>query len=66
MSDELTKVILTEPGIAGSYVLEERHEDGSLLLRPDTSIAAIRERAGTRPMSAEQFDKHFGHRPARP
>jgi hypothetical protein len=30
----VTRVTITEPGIAGSYELVERWEDGSLLLRP--------------------------------
>jgi hypothetical protein len=30
-----TRITITEPGIAGSYELVERREDGSLLLRPE-------------------------------
>lgn len=30
-----TKVTLTEPYIAGSYVVEEQRDDGTLVLRPD-------------------------------
>ncbi|MDQ3678818.1 MAG: hypothetical protein M3401_18810 [Actinomycetota bacterium] len=55
------KVTLTEPGLAGDYIVGERHPDGSVLLAPDTSIAAIRRRAGTRPMTRGEFDQHFGH-----
>jgi hypothetical protein len=58
------KVTLTEPGLEGDYIVEERHEDGSLLLAPDTSIEAIRKRLGTRPMSSEEFEEHFGHLPS--
>ncbi len=57
------KVTLTEPGLAGDYIVAERNPDGSLLLAPDTSVDAIRKRLGTRPMSAEEFERHFGHLP---
>jgi hypothetical protein len=57
------KVSLSEPGIAGDYVLEERHPDGSLLLRPDTSVDAMERRAGLRPMSQEEFEEVFGDLP---
>ena len=58
------KVTLTEPGLAGDYIVAERHPDGSVLLAPDTSIAAIRRRTGTRPMTPEEFEQHFGHLPS--
>lgn len=58
------RVTLTEPEIAGDYIVEERGEDGSVLLRPDTSIEAIRKRLGTRPMSREEFGRHFGDLPS--
>jgi hypothetical protein len=49
---------------SGEYVLIEERTDGSLVVAPDTSIEAIRKRAGTRPMSAEEFQKHFGDLPS--
>lgn len=55
-----TKVTLTEPGLAGDYVLEERLADGSLVLRPDTSAAAMERRAGLRAMSTGEFAMVFG------
>jgi len=61
--EERMKVTLTEPGLAGEYVVEERHADGSLVLAPDTSIEAIRQCLGTRPMTAEEFEQHFGELP---
>lgn len=57
------KVTVTEPGIAGSYVLEERNPDGSLLLRPDTSVDAIQRRVGGRPMTDDEFEDAFGDLP---
>ena len=47
----------------GDYVLEERLEDGRLVLPPDTSVAAIFRRVGGRPMTPEEFERHFGHLP---
>jgi hypothetical protein len=58
---EPTKVTLTELGLAGDYIVAERHADGSLLLAPDTSIEAIRRRSGTRAMTPDEFKEHFGH-----
>ncbi len=45
------------------YVVEDELPDGRLVLRPDTGIEAIRERAGTKPMSPEQFERTFGDLP---
>lgn len=42
------------------YVIDEALEDGRLILRPDTSVAAIRERLGTEPMDTERFEATFG------
>ena len=50
-------------GLEGEYVLEERREDGSLVLRPDTSIDAIRRRLDVEPVSDEEFERLFGHLP---
>ena len=58
------KVTLTEPGLAGDYIVTERHADGSVVLAPDTSVAAIRKRSRTRPMTSEEFDEHFGRLPS--
>ncbi len=57
------KVTLTEPGVEGDYIVAERHRDGSVLLAPDTSVAAIERRLGVEPVSQEEFDRHFGHLP---
>lgn len=50
-------------GLEGEYVLEERREDGSLVLRPDTSIDAIRRRLDVEPVSDEEFETLFGDLP---
>jgi hypothetical protein len=64
MKESPMKVTLTEPGVAGDYIVAERHPDGTVVLAPDTSIAAIRKRLGTRPMTSEEFEEHFGELPS--
>ena len=54
------KVTLTEEPIAGSYVVAEQREDGTLVLQPEPPIAAAHRRTGTQPMSAEEFEEHIG------
>lgn len=49
---------------SGEYVIVEEREDGSLVVAPDTSVDAIRGRAGTRPMTSEEFEDHFGDLPS--
>jgi len=49
--------------IAGEYVVEDRRADGRLVLAPDLSVKAILARHGERPMSAENFERHFGDLP---
>ena len=39
------RVTLTEPGIAGSYEVIERRDDGTLVLRPDEHRPDTEERA---------------------
>jgi hypothetical protein len=61
--EEPMKVTLTEPGLAGDWFVDERLEDGRIVLRPDTSAEAILKRQGLRGMSPEEFERHFGHLP---
>jgi hypothetical protein len=49
--------------LTGDYVVDEMLDDGRLVIRPDTSAKAIRGRQGLEPISAEEFDRHFGHLP---
>lgn len=54
--------------VNGRYVVEESRPDGRLLLAPDwpsesTSVEAIRERSGTRAMTPDEFEEHFGELP---
>lgn len=47
----------------GRYVVTEKRPDGELTLVPDTSVSAIRERQGTKPMQPDQFEEIFGDLP---
>ena len=49
---------------SGEYVIVEERDDGSLVVAPDTSAEAIRKRAGTRPMTPEEFEERFGDLPS--
>ena len=54
--------------IEGEYVVEEARPDGRLVVAPEwpsanTSITAVRKRLGTRAMTPEEFDRHFGDLP---
>jgi hypothetical protein len=44
----------------GEYVVDEVLADGRLVIRPDTSAAAIRRRQGLEPISGAEFEQHFG------
>jgi hypothetical protein len=60
------RVTLTEPEIAGSYLVEPQ-EDGTLVLVPEgeePTLAAIREREGARAATADEFRDAFGELPA--
>jgi hypothetical protein len=64
MATEQQLVHVTLSGdISGEYVLKDEGPDGEITLVPDTSIAAVRQRLGTEPMSAEEFEQHFGDLP---
>ena len=49
--------------INGEYVVKDEGPDGEITLVPDTSITAVRQRLGTEPMTAEEFEQHFGGLP---
>ena len=49
--------------LIGEYVVDEVFEDGRIVLRPDTSAVAIRQRAGLAVVTSDEFDQAFGHLP---
>lgn len=48
------RVTLTDPALAGEYVVSEQREDGTLVLRPESSDEVI-ERFADRPLSGEEM-----------
>jgi hypothetical protein len=66
MEEAPMKVTLTEPDIAGEYLVEPQ-EDGVLILVPEgeePTLAQIREREGARGLTDEEFRQAFGHLPS--
>lgn len=55
MSDASNHVTLVGDR-AGDYVIQEERSDGTLLLAPDTSAAAIRSRLGVRQATPAEFE----------
>jgi hypothetical protein len=49
--------VTRQDGSSSLFVLEEEHDDGAILLRPDTSFEAISERAPGRPMTTREFEQ---------
>lgn len=43
---------------------DEVFEDGRIVLRPDTSAAAIRDRIGAESVTDDEFERAFGHLPS--
>ena len=65
--DQTRRPIVEVTGaLSGRYELQERRDDGSIVLKPDLSDAAIFEREGGRPMTAEEFERAFGDLPTGP
>lgn len=46
--------------LSGDYVIVDEREDGSLVLAPDTSMAAIRRRHGAEPATLAEFEAEYG------
>jgi hypothetical protein len=46
--------------VSGDYVVVEKRDDGSLVLRPDTSMEAIRRRHNATPAKLEDFEAEYG------
>ncbi len=58
MPEHYPTVSLSEPGVAGSYVITEQRADGSLLLRPETVDEVIDEFAD-RVLSEDEHEEMF-------
>ena len=61
MAEEVRSLSVTGD-LNGEYIIDEELPDGRLIIRADTSAAAIRRRAGLTPMTAEEFETFIaGH-----
>lgn len=45
---------------SGDYRVEEERPDGTLVLRPDTSVDAIFRRNGAEPATMAEFEAEYG------
>lgn len=61
MKERPMKVTLTEPELAGDYIVAERAPDGSVRLVRDTSDEAIAARLSLGAPQPQDFERHFGH-----
>jgi hypothetical protein len=53
MKEAPMRVTLTEPEIAGSYIVTEQRDDGTLVLRPEDS-----DRSGTEERARKLAERH--------
>jgi hypothetical protein len=60
MSTERAPHVTLSGDLSGDYVVVEQRDDGSLVVKPDTSMAAIRRRLGATPATLEEFVAEYG------
>jgi hypothetical protein len=54
---EATRRLNVTGDLDGEFVIDEELPDGRLIIRPDTSAAAMHRRAGLEPITAEEFER---------
>jgi hypothetical protein len=59
MSAERAARVTLSGDLSGEYVVVEQREDGSVVVKPDTSMAPIR-RQGVTPGTLEEFEAKYG------
>lgn len=60
MGESRTKVTLTEPGVAGSYVVAERRANGTLVLEPEREqLSAVIDQTRGKVFRDEEFIEHL-------
>ena len=60
MAVERAPHVTVKGDISGDYIIVEKREDGSIVLKPDTSMEAIRRRHNATPATLEDFEAEFG------
>ena len=64
MNLSMSDTKLLKATVDGDWIVDEELSDGRLVIRPDTSAAAIRGRVGLESISNEEFADHFGDLPS--
>jgi hypothetical protein len=60
MAVQRSKHVSVEGYVSGDYVIVEKRDDGSIVLKPDTSMEAIHRRHNTTPATLEEFEAEYG------
>jgi len=60
MAVQRVRHVTVEGDVSGEYIVVEKRDDGSLVLQPDTSMAAIRRRHDATPATLEEFEAEYG------
>ena len=60
------QIVQLTGALTGSYEVQDTREDGTVILRPDTSYAAILRRSSGRPATRREFEQAFGDLPTGP
>ena len=60
MSAERAARVTLSGDLSGEYVVVEQRADGSVVVKPDTSMAAIHRRQGLTPGTLEEFEAKYG------
>lgn len=60
MSAQRQNRVTLSGDVSGDFVVVEKRDDGSLVVKPDTSMAAIRRRLGATPATLEEFVAESG------
>jgi len=60
MTEANVKVTLTEPGIAGTYIVAEKRADGALVLKPEREkLSAVSAETDGKVFRDEEFIEHL-------
>jgi hypothetical protein len=60
MSGQRATHVTLSGDLSGDYIIVEQRDDGSVVVKPDTSMAAIRRRLGATPATLEEFVAEYG------
>ena len=60
MSAQRATHVTLSGDLSGDYIVVEQRDDGSFVVKPDTSIAAIHRRHGLTPATLEEFEAEYG------